>query len=46
MLFENGKRQPVGSELDAEIAATGGTILVVVDDPDEKIGDAAVFEYP
>lgn len=46
MIFENGKRQPVGSDLDGEIAATQGTPLTVIDDPDDKIGDGAVFEYP
>jgi 4-amino-4-deoxy-L-arabinose transferase-like glycosyltransferase len=46
MIFENGKRQPVGPALDREIAATEGTPLAVIDDPDDKIGDAAIFEYP
>jgi|GEM_PF-2360953 len=46
MLFENGKRQPAGADLDAEVAATGGSPLILIDDPDDKIGDGAVFEYP
>ncbi|MGI9529421.1 MAG: ArnT family glycosyltransferase [Acidimicrobiia bacterium] len=46
MLFENGKRQPDGADLDNEVGATDSGLLVLVDDPYDKIGDGAVFEYP
>jgi 4-amino-4-deoxy-L-arabinose transferase-like glycosyltransferase len=46
VLFENGKRQPAGADLDTEIAATDNQSIAVVDDPYDKIGDGYVFRYP
>jgi hypothetical protein len=46
VIFENGKRQPTGADLDAEIAATEGQPIAVVDDPYNKIGNGYLYRYP
>ena len=46
VLFENGKRQPTGSQLNDEVAATSGVRLIVVPDPADKIGTGEVYPYP
>jgi 4-amino-4-deoxy-L-arabinose transferase-like glycosyltransferase len=46
VLFENGKRQPVGADLESEISATDGEPPVFIDDEYDKIGDGLVFTYP
>lgn len=40
-LFENGQRQPTGSELDEALQQTGEPFQV--DDPEDRIGDATVY---
>jgi hypothetical protein len=44
VVFENGKRQPTGSELEHEIAATDGLIGLARDAVD-WIGDGRVYRY-
>ena len=42
VLFENGKRQPLGAELDAILAETEGD-PIVLDDGADALGDAAMW---
>lgn len=46
IVFENGKRQPTGSELENEITAADDDLVAVVDDPYDKIGDGYIYRYP
>jgi hypothetical protein len=46
VVFENGKRQPTGDDLEAEVASTEGSPIAVVDDPSDKIGDGYIYRYP
>ena len=46
VFFENGKRQPTGADLSAEIASTEGIPLAEIDDEYESVGDGYVFRYP
>jgi hypothetical protein len=46
VVFENGKRQPMGDDLEAEITSTEGLAIAVVDDPFDKIGDGYIYRYP
>ncbi len=45
-VFDNGKRQPTGQELLAEVEAADQPPIAVVPDPYDKIGDGAVYRYP
>lgn len=44
VVFENGKRQPTGPDLAAEIEAAE-TLVASIDDAEDKIGDALVYRY-
>ncbi len=45
VLFEHGKRQPEGAQLDAELAKTPGIPSAVVLDPYDRVGDGFVYDY-
>ena len=44
VLFDNGKRQPTGPNLDEELDLTTG-VAVVIDDPLDRIGDARIYRF-
>jgi hypothetical protein len=46
VVFDSGKRQPTGDDLEAEVAATDGEPIAVIYDPYDKIGDGHIFRYP